>query len=87
MYGPSVPSGDSGGSLAPVSPRSIGVGVGALSVLGFVGYSLLTEISGLVFRTDSVYFFLGLFGLGVALVVWDYLTDRFDEGTSSPNQF
>lgn len=82
-----MPSGDSGGSLVAVSPRSIGLGTIAVAIVGFVGYALLTSLTGLVFRLDAVYATLGVIGLGVALVVWDHMTDRFDEGTSSPNQF
>jgi len=84
----SVPSGgDSSGSMMPVSPTAIGIGLNALSLVGLFCYHFLASVSEMEVAPDSVYLFLGVMGIGVLLILWDRLTDYMESHETRPNEF
>ena len=88
MCAMSVPSGgDSSGSMMPVSPTVIGIGLNALSLVGLTSYHLLASVSEMTVAPDSIYLFLGVMAIGVLLILWDRLTDYFESHETRPNEF
>ncbi|WP_267639896.1 hypothetical protein [Haloarchaeobius amylolyticus] len=73
------PSAPDGASMIPLPARLVGGATMALVVVALVSYAIYLGIVGKGANAAVLQVCLGTFGLGVVLVLWDELTDFFDE--------
>ncbi|WP_435364152.1 hypothetical protein [Haloarchaeobius sp. DYHT-AS-18] len=73
------PSAPDGASMVPLPARVVGAGTMALVVVALMCYGIYLGIVGKGSNTAVLQVCFGLFGLGLLLVLWDELTDFFDE--------
>ncbi len=73
------PSPPSGASIGPFSASAVGLATVAVAGVGATGYQFLALVSGLQATNRGWLAFVALAALGGALVLWDRLTDAFEE--------
>ncbi|WP_435358690.1 hypothetical protein [Haloarchaeobius sp. DFWS5] len=68
-----------GGSLIPLPPRLLGLFTIVLGLVTLVSYVLLVSYVGLATSTAVLQLGFFVLAVGAGLVLWDELTDFFDE--------